>query len=259
MPWHELQSALGRAVRSIDAPVPAAIAQQYADGEGRRFNVYRNNHVVGLVDALASRFPVVHELVGDEFFRGMARLYVSEQPPANPLIIHYGETFPDFIAAFPPAARLPFLSDVARLEYAMGQAYHAADREPSPISELARFEENAMAALRLELHPSLRLIKSHWPVFSLWSEHQKSPNERQFKSIEPNNECGVVVRPRLEVEVHRLSPDAFEFISLLSKGATLEAVAETLGTADADAFAVFLQFAFTTGLVGRVLPAPETT
>jgi len=118
----DFQDFFARALLDPVHAVPAAIRGAARRRADRRFAVHRNNVVVGLINALAERFPVVSRLVGDEFFRAMARLYATMRPPASPLMMLYGETFPEFIDAFAPAAALPYLGDIARLEYARGRA-----------------------------------------------------------------------------------------------------------------------------------------
>src|SRR5829696_7581086 len=105
----------------------------------RRFSVYRNNVFVSLTEALVTRFPVCHALVGDEFFRAMARGFIELSPPRSPVLMTYGDDFGDFIETFPPARSVPYLGDVARLEAALTLAYHAADATPLTADELASF------------------------------------------------------------------------------------------------------------------------
>src|SRR5690606_15015602 len=102
--------------------VPGAVMAHSAGIPARRFAVYRNNVVVGLVNALAARFPALQRIVGEEFFRAMAQLYVRAHPPRSRLLMEYGDGFADFIAAFEPAAELPYLADIARLEAARTRA-----------------------------------------------------------------------------------------------------------------------------------------
>ena len=73
------------------------------------------------------RYPVTRRLVGDDFFRAMARAFVAAQKPRSPVLIHYGADFPAFVEAFEPAREIPYLTDVARLENAWVEAYHAAE------------------------------------------------------------------------------------------------------------------------------------
>ena len=103
-----------------DPSRPPAITE-----DTRRFAVYRNNVYVSLVDALVAGFPKVHELVGDTFFRAMARDYAAEHPPKTPVLAFYGEDFGAFISGFQPAEGVPYLGDIARLEFARRCALHA--------------------------------------------------------------------------------------------------------------------------------------
>jgi hypothetical protein len=189
----------------------------------RRFAVHRNNVVVGLIDALAERFPVVSRLVGDEFFRAMARVYATARPPASPLMMLYGETFPEFIDAFAPAAALPYLGDVSRLELARGRAYHAADAVPASPQIFTGLPAEKLSHLRVLLHPSASIVASAHPIVSIW-EVNSDPDHAV--PIAPwAAEAALVARPYADVEVHRLQPGTVAFLSCLSgHGAMTEAV-----------------------------------
>ena len=104
--------------------------------------------------ALASRFPAIERIVGEEFFAAMARAFVAACPPRSALLASYGEEFADFIAAFEPARDLVYLADVARIEAARTRAYHAADATPMSAAEFAALDVDAVAGLRVTLHPS---------------------------------------------------------------------------------------------------------
>src|SRR5438876_7559091 len=121
------ETAFADALLDAGRPIPHGIIAHNIAVPARRFAVYRNNVVAGLVKALRTNFPVVEKIVGDEFFAAMARVFVTQQPPRAPLLAIYGEAFPAFVAAFEPARELPYLADVARLEAARTRAYHAAD------------------------------------------------------------------------------------------------------------------------------------
>ena len=134
--------------------------------------------MVGLVRALETRFPVVERLVGEEFFRAMAQVFVTEDPPRSPILFRYGSTFPGFIEKFAPAADVPFLADVARLELARGRAYHAADALPLPAEEFAMLDANKLASTGVRLHPSTELLTSSFPIVSIWRAHQRTASRR---------------------------------------------------------------------------------
>lgn len=127
MDFETAQTAFADALLHAGRPVPDGIVNARGKPDAARFAVYRNNVFVGLTKALAQRFPVTERLVGSEFFVAMARAYAQDHKPASPLIMNYGDDFPDFIIAFEPAGALAYLPDIARLEAAWTDAYHAAD------------------------------------------------------------------------------------------------------------------------------------
>src|SRR6516164_8103437 len=106
---------------------PADVVGPRGKAAVKRYNVYRNNVMVSLIDALAAIYPAVQRITGVEFFRAMARLYARAAPPESPLLFEYGRQFPAFIEAYKYAAQMPWLADIARLERAWLDAYHAAD------------------------------------------------------------------------------------------------------------------------------------
>jgi hypothetical protein len=162
-----LEIDFARAVLDASAEVPAPLTRQTGGTPSRRFGVYRNNVYASLIEALTGRFPVVARLVGDEFFRGMARVYIERDPPRSPVLLCYGEGFPAFVAQFPPAVAVPYLADVARLEWAWHAAYHTADAAPLSLAALKKAAGGA-EDVALTLHPSLSVVRSAWPVITIW-------------------------------------------------------------------------------------------
>src|SRR4029077_20816807 len=111
-------------------PVPAGVIGPNGKRAALRYNVYRNNVTVSLIDALAAIFPATQRITGVEFFRAMARFHIRDTPPRSPLLFEYGHDFPDFIARYEYAQGMPYLPDTARIERAWLDAYHAADMPP---------------------------------------------------------------------------------------------------------------------------------
>ncbi len=165
--FSETQKAFAGAVLDAEAAVPTGLARKAEGAPSRRFGVYRNNVYAGLIDILAGRFPVVARLVGEEFFRAMARDYVEHEPPSSAVLLRYGAGFADFIAGFPPAATVPYLADMAALEWLRHSAYHAADAVPLPLQALASAADHAADAV-LALHPSLGVVRSSYPIVSIY-------------------------------------------------------------------------------------------
>lgn len=209
--------------------VPPEIA---APGAVKRFSVYRNNVTVGLVDALAARFPATQRIVGEEFFRGIAQVFVQAEPPRSPLLMHYGDGFPAFIARFEHAADLPYLADVARLEAARTRAFHAADAEPVDRKRLLEFTESALGQLRVVPHPAAALVSSVHPVVTIWA---MNAGERELAAIgEWAGEEALVTRPRFDVLVQALPPGGGAFFPALFSGAALGDAAEAAAAQCAD-------------------------
>jgi hypothetical protein len=192
------------------------------DDRRRRLSIYRNNVVSSLIDALASTFAVTRALVGDDFFRAMARLHVAHSPPRSPVLALYGEHFPAFIARFEPARALGYLPDVARLDWLRVQAYHAADAQPLPRGafESLLADPERLLALRIELHPACGWLASAAPVVSIWNEHQS--NDPSLAGLDLGQaEAVLVFRPGLEVQQIPLPPGGAQWLDALARGDTL--------------------------------------
>lgn len=228
-------SDFAAALLDPERPLPPGLKTCNGSDPARRLAVYRNNVVASLIDALANGFPVTQALVGEEFFRAMARIYVAGSPPASPLMMDYGRSFPDFIATFAPAASVPYLADVARLERLRVDAYHAADATPLAADAFRPLlaDPGRLLALRLELHPACRWLRSRHSIFSLWAAHQGAGD---LRDVDPSRaEAALVVRPEVEVRVLSLPPGGADFLDALGDGQTL-AEAASRGIAANPAF-----------------------
>lgn len=202
---------------------------------GRRFAVYRNNVMVSLIDALADTYPVTQALVGEEFFRGMAGVYARSNPPRSPVMAHYGEGFAGFIEEFQPAAGLPYLADIARLEMLRVQAYHAADAAAVPAEEIAILLADAgrLAQAGFSFHPSLRVLVSSHAVASLWAAHQEEDVDAALAAMDfALPESALIVRVGLDVEIFRIAEAGVNFVRHLQEGLGLAAAAELAEAVD---------------------------
>lgn len=216
-----------------EAAIPPAVVSHSARVPQRRFAVYRNNVVVGLVNALRARFPATGRIVGEEFFFGMARVFVAAHPPHSKILSEYGEDFPDFIAAFEPAAEIRYLADVARLEAARTRAYHAADAVPLLPAAFATLGAEDIGTLRLGLHPSMQIVRSRHPIVTIWA---MNAGEAELGPVDDSvAEDALIARPHLGVEVRRLPPGGAAFLDALKSGTTLGEAAQSAVSAD-DAF-----------------------
>lgn len=138
----------------------------------RRLNIYRNNLLGNLGGALTSAYPVVTKLVGEAFFSYAAEEYILRTPSRSGDLHRYGENFGDFLQAFPPAASLPYLPDVARLEWLCHRLYFAAEHAPLSLESLSCIPPDRYGELRFILHPACDLFRSPYPVDRIWAVNQ---------------------------------------------------------------------------------------
>lgn len=228
------QSAFAAALLNPDLPCPGGLTSWNGSDPELRFAVYRNNVTVSLIDALADTFPVVQALVGEDFFRAMARVFAQANSPRSRLMAYYGDTFADFVASFPPAAPVPYLADVARLEMARVRAYHAADVAPIQTEALqaALADPEQLLSWRLHVHPSVQLIESPFAVVSLWAAHQ---GLMCMTSVDPDvAQAALVFRHGLDVDTLELAAGDARFVVTLQTGQSLLDAAKAAGGSDAE-------------------------
>jgi hypothetical protein len=220
----EQQQKFASALMRREEAVPAMVAGPGGDVPTKRFDVYRNNVFASLTRCLASRFPVVARLVGEEFFLAMAGVFVERHAPTSAALFEYGEEFADFLRTFEPVQGLPFLADVARLEWLVAAAYHAADAQVADTTVLSKLGDAAPEA-RLLLHPSVALHLSPYPIFEIWQTNTRDSIVRPIDASS-GGEAVLIVRPRFDVTVIRLETAAYAFVRALASGNDLALAAE---------------------------------
>jgi hypothetical protein len=253
-----IQTDFARALLDPERPLPDAVTAHTGRHPQKRFAVYRNNVVVSLIDALRTRFPATERIVGADFFAAMARVFVTAHPPRSRILHTYGDDFGDFIAAFEPAAEVPYLADVARLEAARTRAYHAADAQPLGRDDFSGLDPNDVASLRLRPHPSLQVVRSHHPVVTIWA---MNAGEMELGPVgDKGAEDALVLRPGLDVTIRSLPPGGATFLLALSAGATLAEAATSAG-ADDERFDLTVNLAglIESGAITALAPAEPST
>jgi hypothetical protein len=227
-----------RFAATIDQPVGGAMA------------VYRNTVIHGAVEALASNYPVVAQIVGEEMFEGIAVEFASAYPPRTPVLALYGEAFADWIEQQPWASDLPYLADVARVERLHVESLTTADGDP-----LTDIDNSELGTLKLRLHPAVRFNWLQTPAMSIWLAHQQAVPA----AIEPEwkHEGALFARPtpflmhklRIGRPAHRI---LFGIRLGETVGASLAAAARLYPDADGNAL-----FASLLNLGAFLAPAPE--
>ena len=152
------------------------------------FNIYKGSITASLNRALREIYPVCNRLTGDDFFNAMGKEFMRVSPSHSADLANYGENFPEFLTDFKHVADLPYLPDVARLEWAWHRAFHAADETSLDTEQLAGVQENDRGQIVFELSLSASLISSEYPIHHIWQVNQDDHPENQTVNL---NEGGV--------------------------------------------------------------------
>ena len=217
------QQDFGAALLNADLPRPPRISDGQGGRADKRFDVYRNNVVVSLSEAMETAFPTVRALVGEEFFRAMAGVAVRAHPPQTPLMAQFGADFPAFLESFPPVAQLPYLADIARIENARRRAYHAADAQGLTANDIAGWAPEVFSTTRFSLVPATTILRSRFPIAAIWAKNNSDAAE-----VPASGPQDVLIsRPDFDPFVDLLPPGAADFLDVLSQGLPLGESVET--------------------------------
>ena len=235
------QTAFATALLDHVQAAPAGLENPFGGPAGRRFDVYRNNVAVSLTQALETGFPTVRKLVGDDFFKALASIYLRANPPSDPRLALYGSSFPGFLARFEPVCHLRYLPDIARLDLGLRQSYHAADVAPFDTTGLA---PAAVLSLKPRLAPATLVMSSRHPVFAIWRYNTGTGAAKP----EAAPQDVLIARKGYDPAPHLLPPGGLTLARALKRRLTLaEAMTRTLAdhpTADIAALGTLF---FTTG------------
>jgi hypothetical protein len=227
--------------------VPATIRAASGGAHASRFGVYRNNVFASLINAIAARYPVTRKLLWDDAFNRVAHRYVATVPPRSPVLLDYGASFPRFLRSVGQGTAADYLADIAALEAARTRAYHAADATPLDRDAFAAIAPEQWPDVRVDLHPSVELLKSAFPMVSAWQANRDA-NDNMVDVW--TAECALVARPRLQVEVWPVSAGVYEFLSALAAGQTVGAA---IGHATAAASDFYLGECFKTLIAADIV------
>lgn len=216
----ELQAAFADGIFGENPDVIATIAPgRFAPDQ--HLQIYQNNVFESLTSALKAIYPVIERLVGEGFFRFAADHYIRQHPPRSGNLHDFGMHYAAFLAGFAPAAGLPYLPDVARLEWAWHEAFHAEDATPFDARRLAEVPVELQGNLRFVLNPSARFIDSVYPILSIWKANQDQAPE-EIIDLTQGGAPLMVIRRSLRVEIETLTPGCHALLRALEQDAYLE-------------------------------------
>lgn len=185
-----------------------------------RLAIYRNNVMHSLTEALGELYPVVKRLIGDDCFKGAAIDYVRENPPQHAALLHYGESFSQFLGSFKACQALYFLPDVAKLEFLYNQAYHGADGEVFDPQSLSAVPPEMLGEVSFETVPSLILFNSEWPVDEIWRQNQGE--EPEIIDLDQAQAANLAIfRQELAVQIVNLDINCYQLLWQLHQGETI--------------------------------------
>lgn len=209
----DLQAAYrGYLLTGDSAPLaPAIVADAFDAAE--RLNIYRNNFLIGLGEALKANFPVTLQLLGGDFFEQAARHFVLDHPPQGPCLFEYGEAFPDYLRDLRQLADMPYVAEMARFEFARVAAYNAPAERCLSTGTLARLSPEQLDMLPIRLSPHAQIVSAAAPLLDLWKAHQKPEPDLSDIDMRPRPHALLICRPDRLLVVQEVDASAARFLS----------------------------------------------
>ncbi len=217
----DLQAAFAGMMKGEDQPGLEAAVVGDAIPAAARLRVYRHHVEQSLVAALAATFSTVQTIVGEDFFRAMARRYVAGDLPRQPVLAEYGASFQAFVAGYEPAASLPYLADVARLDWALNLAFHSPATNPLTAADLSSLPAERVAELPLALAPGAAILRSSYPIDRIWQASQPGA-AAETVDLGAGGVNLLVLRREDDAAFVRVSDAEGAFLSAAGRGETLE-------------------------------------
>ena len=237
----DLQAAFAAHLTGEDRPDLMDVVVGDTIPAAARLRIHRHHVTHSLVTALAATFPTVQAIVGEDFFQAMARAFIAQDLPRQPVLAEYGAGFPAYVADYGPAAALPYLADLARLDWALNLAFHAPASGRLAAEDLAGIEPDRLLGLRLALAAGSTLLQSPYPIDRIW--HAAQPGRAtETVALEEGPASMIVLRRTDDAAFASLGPAEMAFVSVLGGGGTLENGAEA-GFAVDSAFDLTTTFA----------------
>jgi putative DNA-binding protein len=228
----DLQAALADHVVGHDRAELLASVVGDSIPAAARLRVYRNHVHRSLATALAATFPTVQALVGGDFFRAMARSFVGSDLPTQPVLSEYGAGFPRFVESYAPARGLPYLGDIARLDWALNVAFHSPAARRLASADLESIPVEELPAKSLALAPGAVVLRSIYPIDRVWAAAQPDGPSETVDLAAGGARLLVLRRPD-DAGFVSLGDGEASFLEALAAGHTLEQAADSALAADA--------------------------
>ena len=178
--------------------------------------VSANHNDATAIHILATRFPIIRRMVGEQAFRVMAQRFIMCEPPRFPIALSYGESFPSFLRSQTHLASMEYVSDIAELEVARHKAQHARSAQPIDANRSLAWQAEHADSVCVLLHPSVYLVASRFPIVTIWKNNQAQNDNCPIERW--HSEAALVTRPFREVEIRSLPPGGHTFVGALARG-----------------------------------------
>ncbi len=224
----DLQRGAARAM--IGRSDGTAVFAREGLGDGRGAAIYRHAYRARLRSALRTNFSVLHRVAGDQVFDAVAAAYIDLYPSRRPSLRWYGEHLEALLRADPDLLPHPALLDLARMDWALGSAFDAADAAPLDAGALASVDPEQWHALRFRLHPSVVLLELEWNVAPLWHA-----DDDQASAPDAMNHTLLIWRQDLDARFRTLDAAEATVLRALREGADFGALCHVLAAGPAAA------------------------
>lgn len=257
LPLERLKDAFASGIIEHDTAVIAAALRPSALGASRELSIYRNHFLITLEDALATTFPAIRSLVGAGYFSYAACRFAQANPPSGPCLFEYGDGFAEFVEQLPEAWDLPYLGDVARVEWAVNVSYHAPNAAPLTADRMGKIGPELYGRVAFIPNPAFQLVASCFPITAIWKAAQPDSDPAERVDLDQGGESVLVLRAGDEVVFRRLPDNEYRFLSALREGRSLfhaMAVSRESG-ASFDAGAALEALVEAGAFIGLVIPS----
>ncbi len=185
-----------------------------------RWHIYSSGYLTRLVEALENDYPALARVVGPGPFGSLIQRYVAAHPPRSFDLRYAGDRLATFLEPDPLTGDLPFLPDLARLEWLLAEAFVAEDPEPLRWSDLQAADPETVSELPLVLNPGTIVIRSRWPLVDIWKLKDKDDEEVSLE-VEGHASTVLVFRNKLQTRCRKLEETEARFLEAAARGSSL--------------------------------------
>ncbi|KTC86855.1 DNA-binding domain-containing protein [Legionella brunensis] len=216
---NKLQSCFKDAILDEDTSDIYALIDENRLSAQCRLQIYQNNFNELVKETLKGIYPTVHSLVGADFFGSVTQHYSKNYPSHSGDLAQFGKQFPNFLADFIPTKGLIYLPEVARLDWAYHEVFHAAEPPVFAIEKLQAIPEEQYGRIKFALHPASRILMCQFPILKIWEICQNENNEESV-NLDIGGDDILVIRRQLKIEFEKLSKGEATLLTALGKGLT---------------------------------------